>query len=119
MSADTTLPEGEGCCPKPSAYRCQRTPPNISPVAQPLGPTTISANFAQDAYYLASSTTQDVIIYAFPTKGAFTIRPAMPIDEHADTGRVDGQQVIQELSAPGSEPDHEHRPKRHLAGRDS
>jgi hypothetical protein len=46
---------------------------NISPVAQPLGPTAISANFAQDAYYLASSTTQDVIIYAFPTRGAFAI----------------------------------------------
>ena len=46
---------------------------NISPVAQPLGPTSITANFAQDAYYLASSTTQAVIIYAFPTKGAFAI----------------------------------------------
>ena len=46
---------------------------NISPVAQTLGPTTITANFAQDAYYLASSTTHDVIIYAFPTKGAFAI----------------------------------------------
>ena len=46
---------------------------NISPVAQTLGPNTITANFAQDAYYLASSTTHDVIIYAFPTKGAFAI----------------------------------------------
>lgn len=46
---------------------------NISPVAQPLGPTAITANFAQDAYYLASSTTQAAIIYAFPTKGAFAI----------------------------------------------
>lgn len=46
---------------------------NISPVAQPLGPTVITANFAQDAYYLASSTTQAAIIYAFPTKGAFAI----------------------------------------------
>ena len=46
---------------------------NISPVAQPLGPTVITANFAQDPYYLASSTTQAAIIYAFPTKGAFAI----------------------------------------------
>ena len=46
---------------------------NITPVAQTLGPTTITANFAQDAYYLASSTTRDVIIYAFPSKGAFAI----------------------------------------------
>ena len=46
---------------------------NISPVAQPLGPTAITATFAQDAYYLASSTTQGVIIYAFPSKGAFAI----------------------------------------------
>ncbi len=46
---------------------------DIIPVAQPLGPGTVTADFAQDAYYLASSTSAQTILYAFPSKGAFAI----------------------------------------------
>lgn len=45
----------------------------IAVVAQPLGQRPISATFAQDAFYLASSDTAQAIVYAFPTKGAFAI----------------------------------------------
>jgi hypothetical protein len=46
---------------------------DISPVNQPLGSGTIKADFAQDAYYLGSSTSAQTILYAFPSKGAFAI----------------------------------------------
>ena len=46
---------------------------DISPVAQPLGPGTIKAVFAQDAYYEASSATAPTILYAFPSRGGFAI----------------------------------------------
>lgn len=46
---------------------------DISPVSQPLGPGTVAATFAQDAYYLASSTSAQTILYAFPSKGGFAI----------------------------------------------
>ncbi|MDQ1710798.1 MAG: large repetitive protein [Frankiaceae bacterium] len=39
---------------------------------QPLGPNTIRSEFAQDAYYLASSDSDPIIVYAFPSRGAFT-----------------------------------------------
>jgi hypothetical protein len=46
---------------------------DISPVSQPLGPGTVKAVFAQDAYYLTSSTTAQTILYAFPSRGGFAI----------------------------------------------
>jgi hypothetical protein len=46
---------------------------DIGPVSQPLGPGTIKAVFAQDAYYLASSTSVQTIVFAFPSRGAFAI----------------------------------------------
>jgi hypothetical protein len=38
---------------------------------QPLGPNTIRSVFAQDAYYLASSDSDPIIVFAFPSRGAF------------------------------------------------
>src|SRR4051794_8666430 len=54
---------------------------DITPVAQPLGPGTVKAVFAQDAFYLASSASAQTIVYAFPTRGAFAIG-----DRNAATG---------------------------------
>lgn len=38
-----------------------------------LGPKTVTASFAGDTYYEPSSASVDVIVFAFPTKGAFTL----------------------------------------------
>ena len=46
---------------------------DIAAVAQPLGPGSVQAVFAQDAYYLASSDTASTIVYAFPSRGAFAV----------------------------------------------
>jgi hypothetical protein len=54
---------------------------DVVPVNQPLGPGTVKADFAQDAYYLASSATAQTIVYAFPSRGAFAIG-----DRNAATG---------------------------------
>ncbi|MFN0180245.1 MAG: Ig-like domain-containing protein [Gemmatimonadales bacterium] len=41
--------------------------------ALPLGPLSLKVSFAQDPYYLAASATGEVILYAFPSSGAFVI----------------------------------------------
>jgi hypothetical protein len=46
---------------------------DIAAVAQPLGPGSVQAVFAQDAYYLASSDSASTIVYAFPSRGAFAV----------------------------------------------
>ena len=46
---------------------------DIAGVSQPLGAGTVSSVFAQDGYYLASSDSDSIILYAFPSKGAFTV----------------------------------------------
>lgn len=46
---------------------------DIAPVSQPLGPGTVSATFAQDAYYLSTSDTASTIVYAFPSRGGFAV----------------------------------------------
>jgi len=46
---------------------------DIASVDQPLGPGTIASTFAQDDYYLASSDTDSLIVYAFPSKGGFVV----------------------------------------------
>ncbi len=40
---------------------------------QALGPVPLTASFAQDAWYLGSSANGSVIVFAFPTSGAFTV----------------------------------------------
>jgi hypothetical protein len=45
----------------------------IASVNQPLGPNTVSANFAGDAYYLPSSTSEPVILFAFLAQGSMII----------------------------------------------
>jgi hypothetical protein len=45
----------------------------ISPVAQPLGPGTVSANFAGDNFYLPSKTSVATTIFAFLASGGFVI----------------------------------------------
>ncbi len=45
----------------------------ISPVAQPLGPGTVAATFAGDAYYTPSSDDANTIVFAFLTTGSFTV----------------------------------------------
>ena len=49
---------------------------DIAAVAQPLGPGSVQAVFAQDAYYLASSDSASTIVYAFPSRGAFAVGDA-------------------------------------------
>ena len=39
----------------------------------PLGPEPISADFAGDPYYLPSSDTASAIVFAFPSRGAFSL----------------------------------------------
>lgn len=56
----TTDPSGNVSCTIPS-------------LSVPLGPETVSAAFAGDQYYQASSDTKSVIVFAFPSKGAFTL----------------------------------------------
>jgi hypothetical protein len=38
-----------------------------------LGPKTLTATFAGDTYYLPSSDSDEVIVFAFPSKGAFVL----------------------------------------------
>jgi IPT/TIG domain-containing protein/Big-like domain-containing protein len=45
----------------------------ISSVTVPLGPQTVGASFAGDAYYQASSATKTAIVFAFPSSGVFTL----------------------------------------------
>jgi hypothetical protein len=45
----------------------------ITLVNQPLGPGTVTATFAGDAFYLPSSDTKPTILFAFPERGAFAI----------------------------------------------
>jgi hypothetical protein len=45
----------------------------ITSVNQPLGPNTVSANFAGDGYYLPSSTSEPVIDFAFLAQGSMII----------------------------------------------
>ncbi len=46
---------------------------DIAPVAQPLGPGTVSADFAGDAFYLPSADTKDTLLFAFLDRGSFVI----------------------------------------------
>ena len=45
----------------------------ISSVTVPLGPETVGATFAGDAYYAASNNSKTAIVFAFPSRGAFTL----------------------------------------------
>jgi hypothetical protein len=45
----------------------------ISAVAQPLGPGTVKASFAGDAFYLPSSDSKATLIFAFLAKGSFVV----------------------------------------------
>ena len=42
-------------------------------VNQPLGPNSVAANFAGDAFYLPSSTSEPVILFAFLAKGSMIV----------------------------------------------
>jgi hypothetical protein len=42
-------------------------------VNQPLGPSTLSASFAGDAYYLPSSASRSVVVFQWTTGGSFVI----------------------------------------------
>ena len=44
----------------------------ISPVSSQLGNQTITSVFAGDAYYLPSADSDQVVVFAFPSRGAFT-----------------------------------------------
>jgi hypothetical protein len=46
---------------------------DISPVAQPLGPGTVTADFGGDAFYLPSADTKTTVVFAFLARGAFVI----------------------------------------------
>jgi hypothetical protein len=45
----------------------------IPTVSQPLGPNTVTANFAGDAFYLPSSASEPVILFAFLSSGSMVI----------------------------------------------
>jgi len=54
----------------------------ITPVAQPLGPGTVSANFAGDQFYLPASASAQTLIFAFLDHGSFVV------GDQSDTGAV-------------------------------
>jgi hypothetical protein len=62
-------------------------------VSVPLGPETVGASFAGDGYYSPSSATTTAIVFAFPSRGAFTLgdqtvaaaTPATTVTWWADT----------------------------------
>ncbi len=45
----------------------------IPSVTVPLGPEPVSATFAGDAYYQKASDSKSAIVFAFPSRGAFTL----------------------------------------------
>jgi hypothetical protein len=45
----------------------------IPSVTVPLGPETVGAVFAGDSYYSPSSDSKTAIVFAFPSRGAFTL----------------------------------------------
>ncbi|TML35599.1 MAG: PKD domain-containing protein [Actinobacteria bacterium] len=45
----------------------------ISPVSSQLGNQTVTSVFAGDAYYLPSSDSDEVVVFAFPSRGAFAL----------------------------------------------
>jgi hypothetical protein len=45
----------------------------IPSITVPLGPETVGASFAGDAFYQASSDSKNAIVFAFPSRGAFTL----------------------------------------------
>ena len=45
----------------------------IPSVTVPLGPETVGASFAGDAYYQAASDSTTAIVFAFPSRGAFAL----------------------------------------------
>ncbi len=54
----------------------------ISPVAQLLGPGTVSANFAGDLFYLPASASAQTLLFAFLSRGSFVV------GDRSDTGSV-------------------------------
>jgi hypothetical protein len=44
-----------------------------SSITVPLGPQTVSASFAGDAYYQAASASKSAIVFAFPSTGVFAL----------------------------------------------
>ena len=45
----------------------------LGSVVVPLGPETVKADFAGDAYYLPSSDSATAMVFAFPSRGAFVL----------------------------------------------
>jgi PKD repeat protein len=89
LTASATLLEDGSVPPNPSgqtvtftlgAQSCSGTTDasghvscTISPVSSQLGNQTITSVFAGDAYYLGSSDSDQVVVFAFPSSGAFTL----------------------------------------------
>jgi PKD repeat protein len=89
LTASATLLEDGAVPPSPSgqtvtftlgAQSCSGTTDasgnvscTISPVSSQLGNQTITSDFAGDAYYLPSSDSDQVVVFAFPSRGAFTL----------------------------------------------
>jgi PKD repeat protein len=89
LTASATLLEDGSVPPSPSgqtvtftlgAQSCSGTTDasghvscTISPVSSQLGNQTITSVFAGDAYYLPSSDSDQVVVFAFPSRGAFTL----------------------------------------------
>jgi PKD repeat protein len=57
----------------------------ISPVSAGLGNQTITSVFAGDAYYLPSSDSDQVVVFAFPSRGAFTLGDLTAAGAGSDT----------------------------------
>jgi kumamolisin len=60
MCTAFTEPSGEVSCTIPS-------------VTVPLGPEVVSATFAGDGFYAHSAASKNAIVFAFPSRGAFTL----------------------------------------------
>jgi hypothetical protein len=54
----------------------------ISPVSQPLGPATLTAQFAGDAFYVSASVTANTLVFAYLAMGSFVVG-----DENASMGK--------------------------------
>jgi len=77
----TAVPSGQSISFSLGSESCSGTT-NASGVAQctvnvppslGLGPQTVTATFAGDAYYLPSSDSDSVVVFAFPSRGAFVL----------------------------------------------
>ena len=63
---------GQSCTGTTNASGVAQCPVGV-PASSSLGPQTVTARFAGDAYYEPSGDSKSVIVFAFPSRGAFVL----------------------------------------------